>query len=48
MPATVRDRPARRIGPNGELALARYNFTAPLEDAGAAVTREPDAPVAAR
>ncbi|CAN7143173.1 histidine phosphatase family protein [Phenylobacterium sp. LjRoot225] len=36
------------VGPNGELKLAAYNFTAPLERAGAPVTREPDAPVAAR
>jgi broad specificity phosphatase PhoE len=35
-------------GPNGELRLRRYNFTAPLERAGAPVTSEPDAPVAAR
>lgn len=38
----------RDVGPNGELKLAAYNFTAPLERAGAPVTREPDAPVAAR
>jgi len=31
-----------------ELALHTYNFVAPLEDAGAPVTEEPDAPVAAR
>lgn len=35
-------------GHNGELKLARYNFTAPLERAGAPVTTEPDKPVAAR
>lgn len=35
-------------GAHGELKLARYNFTAPLERAGAEVTTEPDAPVAAR
>jgi 2,3-bisphosphoglycerate-dependent phosphoglycerate mutase len=35
-------------GPNGELKLARYNFTAPLVRAGAPVTTEPDLPVAAR
>ncbi len=35
-------------GPNGELKLALYNFTAPLEREGAPVTREPDAAVAAR
>ena len=38
----------RDAGPNGELKLARYNFTAPLERAGAPVTREPDAAAAAR
>ena len=38
----------RACGPHGELKLARYNFVAPLERAGAAVTTEPDAPVAAR
>lgn len=36
------------IPPDGALRLVRYNFTAPLEEAGAAVTSEPDAPVAAR
>ena len=36
------------LGPNGELKLARYNFVAPLERAGAPVTTEPDAAVAAR
>jgi broad specificity phosphatase PhoE len=35
-------------GQNGELELFRYNFTAPLEQAGAPVTSEPDAAVAAR
>jgi broad specificity phosphatase PhoE len=35
-------------GHNGELKLFRYNFTAPLERAGAPVTSEPDAAVAAR
>jgi probable phosphoglycerate mutase len=35
-------------GPEGALRLVRYNFTAPLERAGAPVTRAPDAPVAAR
>jgi len=35
-------------GPNGALKLHRYNFTAPLERAGAPVTSEPDAAVAAR
>jgi len=38
----------RRAGQNGELKLFRYNFTAPLKKAGAPVTTEPDAPVAAR
>jgi broad specificity phosphatase PhoE len=38
----------RGCGPNGELKLARYNFVAPLEEAGAPVTTEPDAAVAAR
>ncbi len=32
----------------GELDLVRYNFVAPLLTVGAQVTREPDAPVAAR
>lgn len=35
-------------GVDGCLVLERYNFTAPLEREGAPVTREPDAPVAAR
>jgi probable phosphoglycerate mutase len=35
-------------GKHGALTLARYNFVAPLERAGAPVTREPDPPVAAR
>jgi len=35
-------------GQDGELVLARYNFTAPLEDEAAPVTAAPDAPVAAR
>jgi broad specificity phosphatase PhoE len=34
--------------PDGALELVRYNFTAPLEDAGAPVTSAPDAAVAAR
>ena len=38
----------RAAGPNGELKLARFNFTAPLERAGAPVTREPDVPVAVK
>jgi len=32
----------------GRLHLARYNFVAPVEEAGAAVTSSPDAPVAPR
>lgn len=35
-------------GHDGALKLARYNFTAPLERAGAPVTSAPDAAVAAR
>lgn len=35
-------------GQDGGLVLARYNFTAPLEDEAAPVTAEPDAAVAAR
>jgi probable phosphoglycerate mutase len=35
-------------GPNGQMKLHRYNFTAPLEREGAPVTVEPDAAVAAR
>jgi broad specificity phosphatase PhoE len=38
----------RQDGPNGGMKLLRYNFIAPLERAGAPVTREPDAVVAAR
>lgn len=38
--------PAR--GPEGELVLTQYNFTAPLEAQAAPVTAEPDANVAAR
>jgi hypothetical protein len=37
-----------RAPPDGALRLVRYNFAAPLERAGAAVTSEPDAVVAAR
>src|SRR5689334_21372181 len=37
-----------QAGVDGCLVLERYNFTAPLEQEGAPVTREPDAPVAAR
>ena len=36
------------VGPDGGLELIRYNFTAPLEKAGAPVTSAPDAVVAAR
>jgi broad specificity phosphatase PhoE len=36
------------IGQNGGLVLHRYNFVAPLLEAGAPVTSEPDAKVAAR
>jgi broad specificity phosphatase PhoE len=36
------------IGEHGQLLLNCYNFVAPLEDAGAPVTSEPDAKVAAR
>lgn len=35
-------------GKHGGLVLERYNFVAPLENRGAPVTAEPDAPVAAR
>ncbi len=35
-------------GRHGGLRLHRYNFVAPLEQEGAPVTAEPDAPVAAR
>ena len=35
-------------GKHGGLALTKYNFVAPLKEAGAPVTAEPDAPVAAR
>ena len=38
----------RDRAPNGELKLARYNFIAPLERAGAPITTEPDAAVAVR
>lgn len=37
-----------QAGPTGQLVLDRYNFVAPLERAGAPVTAEPDANVAAR
>jgi probable phosphoglycerate mutase len=36
------------LGPHGGLVLQRYNFVAPLEEAGAPVTSSPDAKVAAR
>jgi probable phosphoglycerate mutase len=39
---------APTAAPDGRLELLRYNFTAPLERAGAPVTAAPDAPVAAR
>ena len=34
------------VGMSGGLAMRDYNFVAPLERAGEAVTREPDVPVA--
>lgn len=37
-----------RQGATGRLALERYNFVAPVAEAGAPVTSEPDANVAAR
>ncbi|MEJ7809832.1 MAG: histidine phosphatase family protein [Gemmatimonadaceae bacterium] len=36
------------IGRQGKLTLRTYNFVAPLEEAGATVTTEPDAKVAAK
>jgi broad specificity phosphatase PhoE len=36
------------LGRHGKLALRLFNFVAPLEEAGAPVTRKPDAPVAAK
>jgi broad specificity phosphatase PhoE len=36
------------LGRQGKLALRLYNFVAPLEEAGAEVTRQPDAPVATK
>jgi 2,3-bisphosphoglycerate-dependent phosphoglycerate mutase len=36
------------LGPHGNLRLKLYNFVAPLEEAGATVTWEPDASVGAR
>jgi hypothetical protein len=35
-------------GKNGNLVLARYNVTAPMEQGNMPVTRAPDPPVAAR
>ncbi len=37
-----------KLGPRGNLRLKRFNFVAPLEEAGAPVTSEPDANVGAR
>jgi broad specificity phosphatase PhoE len=37
-----------RLGPRGNLRLEAFNFVAPLEEAGAPVTAEPDAKVGAR
>jgi broad specificity phosphatase PhoE len=36
------------LGRRGKLSLRLFNFVAPLEEAGAEVTRKPDAPVAAK
>jgi probable phosphoglycerate mutase len=36
------------VGTTGRLALVRYNFVAPVAEAGAPITSEPDANVAAR
>lgn len=36
------------LGRRGKLALQLYNFVAPLEEAGAEVTRQPDVPVATK
>lgn len=36
------------LGRHGKLALRLFNFVAPLEEAGAPVTRKPDAPVATK
>ena len=38
-------RPCER-GRHGKLVLREFNFSAPLEEAGEAVTTEPDAPLA--
>jgi probable phosphoglycerate mutase len=37
-----------KLGPRGNLRLEAFNFVAPLEEAGAPVTAEPDAKVGAR
>ncbi|HEY0016593.1 MAG TPA: histidine phosphatase family protein [Longimicrobium sp.] len=37
-----------RLGHKGKMELDRFNFVAPLEDAGAPVTAKPDAPVAVK
>jgi broad specificity phosphatase PhoE len=36
------------LGPHGGMRLKLYNFVAPLEEAGAPITSEPDARVGAR
>jgi len=36
------------LGPRGNLRLKQFNFVAPLEEAGAPVTSEPDTSVGAR
>jgi probable phosphoglycerate mutase len=38
----------RDVAPEGRLRLTRYNFVAPLEQAGAPVTSRPDAPAGAK
>ena len=38
----------REASPEGRLRLTRYNFVAPLEQAGAPVTSRPDAPAGAK
>jgi broad specificity phosphatase PhoE len=37
-----------KVGPRGSLRLRKFNFVAPLEEAGAPVTSEPDVNVGAR
>lgn len=37
-----------KLGPRGNLRLQQFNFVAPLEEAGAPVTSEPDASIGAR